>query len=333
MSSSLTQCSPRANRGFTLVELLVVIAIIGILVGLLLPAVQNAREAARRMQCSNNMHQLALAVANYESAHKRFPPGNLVGETFSGISMHARLLPFIEQGAHYRLVDFKVPYNHPNNREALLSRIGTFRCPSDPVEGLPFNVGGSNNYYGCQGTTILFGAVPNNASDVNYNQPRPNGVFFRDSDIGPRDILDGLSNTVAFGEKLTGDGSNAMSSPRTDTFRPGVFPDNADQAHQQCEAMDVTDISKQGISNVGAPWLWAYHSTTLYQQVAPPNKRSCMFPPGRIMTTLNSNHASGVQVAMCDGSVQFISDNVDMTIWRALGTRAGSETVPGDILD
>jgi prepilin-type processing-associated H-X9-DG protein len=97
--------------------------------------------------------------------------------------------------------------------------------------------------------------------------------------------------------------------------------------------MDVTDVSKQGISNVGAPWLWAYHSTTLYQQIAPPNKRSCMFPPGRIMTTLNSNHSGGVQISMCDGSVQFITDAIDVNIWRALGTRAGSEVFANEILE
>ncbi len=109
---------------FTLVELLVVIAIIGILVGLLLPAVQAAREAARRMQCSNNLKQLGLAMHNYESTFKRFPSGNMVGPSFSvGLSVHARLLPYMEQAAMYNMVDFNFAYNHPNNNAARMQNV------------------------------------------------------------------------------------------------------------------------------------------------------------------------------------------------------------------
>ncbi len=194
------------NRpAFTLVELLVVIAIIGILVGLLLPAVQQAREAARRMQCSNHLKQIGLAMHNYESAYKRFPSGNMVGGSFSvGLSAHARLLPFMEQAAVYQMVDFNYAYNHVNNDAARMQRIPTFLCPSDTFDKLPSTLGGYNSYYANSGTNILAGSPATLSSDPNYGMPECNGVFYRDSRVRPGDITDGLSNTIAFSEKIAG---------------------------------------------------------------------------------------------------------------------------------
>jgi prepilin-type N-terminal cleavage/methylation domain-containing protein/prepilin-type processing-associated H-X9-DG protein len=329
MYSSKGRAPLRALSGFTLVELLVVIAIIGILVGLLLPAVQAAREAARRMQCSNNIRQIGLAMHNYESTWKKFPPGSLVGVTFTGISVHARLLPHMEQANSYTLVNFNFGYDAPQNAVARAQQISTFLCPSDPAGDLPALLGGRNNYYANVGTGILAGAKPTDPADPNFSQPAPNGVFFRESRIAPRDILDGLTYTAAFSEKLLGDGSNGIATLRSDTFRPGTFPATADAALADCNAMNPLNLSLQGVSNVGAPWLWAYHSTTMYYHVAPPNGRSCMYPPGRIMTTAGSRHPGGVQVLLCDGSVQFASENLDLAIWRGLGTRAGSEVISG----
>jgi prepilin-type N-terminal cleavage/methylation domain-containing protein len=133
-----------SRSGFTLVELLVVIAIIGILVGLLLPAVQAAREAARRMQCSNNLKQIGFAILNYESTFKRFPPGNLVGAAFTGLSVHARLLPFLEQANLYNMVDLNAAYDSPTNNSARMQTVATFQCPSDPTSKLPIALGGTN---------------------------------------------------------------------------------------------------------------------------------------------------------------------------------------------
>lgn len=322
--------APRgAKLGFTLVELLVVIAIIGILVGLLLPAVQAAREAARRMQCSNNLKQMGLAMHNYESTHKRFPPGNLAGAWSTGISVHARLLPYLEQGNSYVLVDFSEAYNHPKNDLARLQQVSTFLCPSDISGSLPAALGGKNNYYANAGTSLMAGSPPTDPADPNFGLSAPTGVFFRDSRIGSRDITDGLSFTAAFSEKLLGDGNNGIATAISDTFRPGTFPATPDAAVADCFAVDVSDLSKQGVSNVGAPWLWAYHSTTMYYHIAPPNTRSCMYPPGRIMTTAGSRHAGGVQVLLCDGSVQFLSQSLDLSIWRGLGTRQGGEVLSG----
>ena len=128
-------------------------------------------------------------------------------------------------------------------------------------------------------------------------------------------------------EKLTGDGSNAISSPKIDTFRPGTYPNNAVEATQQCNAVNVTDLTRQGYSNVGGPWLQQYHSTNQYNHILPPNGLSCMFPPGRIATTANSQHIGGVQLLMCDGSVRFISENLDVNTWRNLGSIDGGEVL------
>ncbi len=314
------------SRGFTLVELLVVIAIIGILVGLLLPAAQAAREAARRMQCSNNLKQLGLSMHNYESACKRFPSGNMVGSSFSvGLSVHARLLPYMEQANVYQLVDFNYAYNHANNNAARLQSIGTFLCPSDSFTNLALTLGGANSYYANSGTNILAGSPPTLSSDPNYGMQECNGVFYRDSKVRTGDITDGLSNTFAFAEKIAGDGNNGIATPVADTFQPGTHPMIADEAMRDCMAINVMDLSKQGYSNVGAPWIQAYHSTTLYYHVLPPNTRSCMFPPGRIATTAGSRHTGGVNALLCDGSVRFVSSNVDIQVWRAFGTRSGGE--------
>jgi prepilin-type N-terminal cleavage/methylation domain-containing protein len=309
----------RKNPGFTLVELLVVIAIIGILVGLLLPAVQAAREAARRMQCSNNLKQFGLAMHNYESAYKRLPTGR---NSFA-ISTHASLLPFMEQTAVSNLIDWRVSWNHANNAAARASQVPTFNCPSDPVSTIPVGWA-STTYRTNQGSGLLHGLPPTNSSDSNFGMPEPNGPIIPEKYLKFADVLDGTANTAAFSEHGRGDFSNAISTP-TDTFWPKTYPATADEAVQLCNAINPLDLQYQRVSDVGAPWLQGYHSTTTYFHVAPPQSRSCMFPPGRIATTAKSYHTGGVQVARCDGSTSFVSQNVDITVWRALGSRNGGE--------
>jgi prepilin-type N-terminal cleavage/methylation domain-containing protein/prepilin-type processing-associated H-X9-DG protein len=308
------------RRGFTLIELLVVIAIIAILIAMLLPAVQQAREAARRSQCKNNLKQIGLALHNYMDTNKLFPPSNV-----NNISIHARLLPFMDLKPVYQTVDFNNAYSHVNNTTARMTQLPALVCPSDTDNGAVAALGGRNSYYGNVGSEIVYTLPSAVVGGTNYGMPNPNGVFYQQSNIKAADIKDGLSSTAAFSEHLIGDGNNAISTPVSDTFQPGTYPATADQALADCRAVDVTDLSKQGYSNIGAPWLQPYHSTTMYYHVAPPNDRSCMFPPGRIMTTANSRHPGGVHMALCDGSARFINKSIDLTVWRALGTRAGSE--------
>ncbi len=316
------------RSGFTLIELLVVIAIIAVLVALLLPAVQQAREAARRAQCRNNLKQIGLGLANYESTYSALPPANT-----NNLSVLARMLPQMDYVPLFEQIDFNVAYNHANNVTAFNTIVPSFLCPSD-TDKLPAAQGGRNNYHGNTGTEIVYSLPSTVVGGTNYGLPAPNGTIIQTStsatvistSVRLRDVTDGLSNTAAFSERVKGDGSAGVSTVDSDTYQPGTYPSTPDQALADCRAVNVSDLTKQGYSNVGAPWLQPYHSTTMYYHTAPPNERSCMFPPGRIMTTASSRHVGGVHVTLCDGSVRFVGNSVDLGTWRALGSRAGSET-------
>jgi prepilin-type N-terminal cleavage/methylation domain-containing protein/prepilin-type processing-associated H-X9-DG protein len=318
----------RKRSAFTLIELLVVIAIIAILIGLLLPAVQKVREAAARMKCSNNLKQLALACHNYESAYATLPRGRTYPNG-SSLSAQSRILPFIEQDNLYKEINFHAPWSDPSNATANGTLVSTFQCPSDGRGGAPPGVA-VNNYRTNEGTSLVMWYGVSDSAGVNASMPPANGPFDVNVTLRMADIVDGTSNTAMFSEHLVGDFSQAVATERSDTFEPGTHPTTDDQAVADCAAIDVNDLSKQGYSNVGGSWLYGYHSTTSYWHTAPPNTRSCMYPPSRIMTTANSNHTNGVNVSLCDGSVRFVSNSISSTTWRALGTRNGNEVLGSD---
>ncbi|MFO7903508.1 MAG: DUF1559 domain-containing protein [Pirellulaceae bacterium] len=292
-----------AARGFTLVELLVVIAIIGILVALLLPAVQAAREAARRMQCTNNMKQLALAGHNYHDTHQSFPSGYIRGPWNMGSSRecwgwHVLLMPFIEQGplhdqldtANYTLEDVCAGLNPsvPNPVATLQTRISAFICPSDSNEdelghrdrhfggGVGTEAGGLGewrpgltNYLGLRGTKDM----PQDTSDTH-------GTLFYNSNVNMRDISDGTSSTFMIGER---------DSLRC---RAGTWP-GVRNAH--------------GHGGRGF-WTSVGHVRTVLNAPDPPfgwgSNRGCG-------ESFGSMHPSGANFAFCDGSVHFISENIE----------------------
>jgi prepilin-type N-terminal cleavage/methylation domain-containing protein/prepilin-type processing-associated H-X9-DG protein len=328
----------RNRSGFTLIELLVVIAIIAVLIALLLPAVQAAREAARRAQCNNNLKQMVLAMHNYIDSTSALPLGRtLQSGTYRPFSQQARILGFMEQTNIFNSLNFSLSSYDPSNVTGAAASINSFLCPSDAAIQIPsgqvlagYGWGGTN-YRANEGTSVAMWYGSDDPTNVNNGiVAPPNGPFYSDQLITLAMITDGTSSTAAFSEHVLGDFSNSVVTDFSDTFEPGTFPVTSDDAYQFCLATAINNLAMQGYSNVGAPWVYGYHSTTSYWHSAPPNSRSCMFPPSRISTTANSRHPGGVNVGLLDGSVRFIKSTINLSTWRALGTRNLGEIISSD---
>jgi prepilin-type N-terminal cleavage/methylation domain-containing protein/prepilin-type processing-associated H-X9-DG protein len=281
------------RSAFTLVELLVVIAIIGILISLLLPAVQACREAARRASCSNNMMQLAVAVQNYESAHEVLPPGvvNPTGPIRNEAKGYhygwlVQLLPYVEQRNAYRAVDFSVGVYDAKNAPVRKLEIPIFLCPSESAY-----VRNASSYAGCQ-------------NDVEAPIAEDNhGVFFLNSHVRYRDIEDGSSQTIFIGEQRN---------------------DNRDNAEARNESenglLSWASGTRATLRNTGSPLVSGFRGR-MEGETIPADEKAAEKLLLRV-GGFGSSHPGGAGFCFGDGSVHFLSENIDATLLQQLGNRA-----------
>ena len=319
---------------FTLVELLTVIAIIGVLVAFLLPAVQAAREAARRITCTSNLKQLALACHQYHAAHNQFPMGAArdVGRPAVMWSAHSRLLPYLDETAEYVLIDFAQLPSADHNIQAVRIHINLFYCPSDWGDRMKSYGRGRNNYKACGGSDT--GRWLNGFQGPEKN----NGIFAAQQPVGIADITDGMTHTALFSEGVLGDGDNQLVEIPGDWFRVAGGNLSPDQLLTACMALDVAAMvgDHRQESGQGNNWGYGNYKPTRYNHVAPPNSRSCAIFQWSMVgsinfhgsaTTASSRHPGGVILALADGSVRFVNDGIELSTWRALGSRAGGEVI------
>jgi prepilin-type N-terminal cleavage/methylation domain-containing protein/prepilin-type processing-associated H-X9-DG protein len=322
------------STGFTLVELLVVITIIGILIALLLPAVQAAREAARRAQCCNNQKQIGLALANFESTNGQFPAGVTgwdAGRTaWMGYTAFLQVLPFTEQGGLYEMFDKKARWIDSGNGRLVATPIATYICPSGNAAGRLLTVNTNeiyarSNYALCYGRQFMFptppsphpqsGSAPRDCCD---NSLADRGAFRVNVGRRVNEFTDGLSQSIAASEIIDGVGSGFDAQQRWDV--------------RGC---------------------WGYPFSPYYTHFATPNPRTTpdllrpYYCPDAALTAVNpctrlgagqdteaypliaarSMHPGGVNCVFGDGHVEFVADAISLSIWQALGTISGNEPV------
>jgi len=329
------------NRGFTLIELLVVIAIIAILISLLLPAVQQVREAARRTQCKNNLKQIVLAMHNYESSYTVFP--GLSSSSQFGFSVQARILPFVEQKNLQNLIDFDVPLMlgsggsqslNPIHAEVAGQPLPLFLCPSDSESPIFEN----NNTGASQFAGTNYVVCTGSGTNTNYDtRAATDGMFWWGSAGKFADMTDGSSNTLVISESLLGnkqDGAGSVADPERQMARyngggMGAPGEGFTGAPGHNPEITTAAAAAQNFDGRGrSSWIWGReHMTTFNTYMTPNNKVPDVHRNGLGWFSARSKHVGGVQSGLGDGSVRFVSENVDAATWQALGTKNGGEVI------
>jgi prepilin-type processing-associated H-X9-DG protein len=306
----------------TVVELLVVLAVIGILLALLLPAVQQSREAARRTKCRSHLKQIGIALQAYTEVHRTLPPGNS-----QGYSLHVFLLPFVDQGPLYgQLESAGFPHDPPQDFAQAL--VTLYVCPSDGVADVPISADSgwrATSYAGNTGTGV---------QRYGYNGLfHPIAGTYRDQmlrPVRPSDITDGMSQTAAVSDIL------AASGEKGDTRRliyntPGALDheDELEEFADYCQAVAMSDGYPMDLWNRGMPWWSGQILNTNYTHVLTPNQNNC-FNGTHVQEGIysaSSLHPGGVNLLFADGHVTTASDHIDRNVWRGLGSRNGHEAV------
>jgi prepilin-type N-terminal cleavage/methylation domain-containing protein/prepilin-type processing-associated H-X9-DG protein len=308
----------KTQRAFTLVELLVVIAIIGVLVAMLLPAVQAARESARRTECVNHLKQIGVALQSFHDAQTRLPsayltqPGGVMGaadgngDAGPGWTFFVQIMPYVEAANVRDSLNLNLPCWSPANAGAVVRRLPDFLCPSVSEESLTYNVTDVNgatlavlgraNYVACAGQLNVWDNPTANL------MPIANGVFFRNSRVRLKDISDGTSHTIFIGEQtpLHNDSTWVGIVPGAVTCPGSTFP------------FGKCDLAAPQINVHAGP------GGDVPAFILPPNTSS---DPD----AMYSEHSGGCNVLFGDGSVRFITDRINQLVWSAMSTRAGNE--------
>ncbi len=328
----------RKLRGFTLIELLVVIAIIAILIALLLPAVQQAREAARRAQCKNNLKQIGLAIHNYADAYRKIPPGAAVNLSVTSTGnngswgVHGRILPYLEQANLFKQIDLTVAWDF----QPVISGISTaiYSCPSDPGTGQARTFSDSRptlipTTYGFNyGTWFVFDPATGRGGD---------GLFYPNASLSFRDATDGSSNTLLAAEvkawtRYTRNAGPPSTTPPSTAAQALSYVSSGSQlkgtghtewpdgrVHHSGVTTTLTPNSTVGYVSGGN----TYEDYNSWQE----GKNGSAGSPTYAIITSRSFHTGAVNIVLFDGSARSISENIDLSIWRALGTRAGGEVM------
>ncbi len=324
------------RAGFTLVELLVVIAVIGILVALLLPAVQAAREAARRTSCANNLKQLGLALHLHHDTMKYFPSQR--DDAFAPTVPHFRsfyrwsplalLTPYLEQSNIYNRIDLRQPLYvfspgpppsvtaHPDLAEEVAIRVDVFHCPSDTNDRISAEWG-ATNYVACQGSGLNGG-----------NYRGADGLFYIDSRKRFRDIQDGTSHTAAFSESLLGHGGPSITRGQANQGPQGALASVWNAAAPTIDDSWCLNDGSPVLFQRGEKWADGSVNDTGYHHFRPPNSKiNDCYSRFAALKSARSHHPGGVMLLLADGSVRFVSENVQLITWRNVGAIADGNPV------